>query len=80
MLLTLQMLSGGITPREHAGVRPERDVGRTDHSLRIRGPAILYRGAGLEVVWPQFLALVAIGTVFFIVALTRFRKTIGTMT
>jgi ABC-2 type transport system permease protein len=41
--------------------------------------AILYRGAGLEVVWPQFLALVAIGMVFFIVALTRFRKTIGAM-
>jgi len=31
------------------------------------------------VVWPQFLAIVVIGMAFFIVALTRFRKTIGTM-
>jgi len=36
--------------------------------------AILYRGAGLEVVWPQMLALVAIGGVFFSSALALFRR------
>ena len=36
--------------------------------------AILYRGAGLEVVWPQMLALAAIGTVFFGAALALFRR------
>jgi len=36
--------------------------------------AILYRGAGLEVVWPQMLALMAIGGVFFTVALLLFRR------
>ena len=41
--------------------------------------AILYRGAGLDVVWPQFLAILAIGAVFFLVALGRFRKTITRM-
>ncbi|MDI8797095.1 hypothetical protein MJM59_13655, partial [Salmonella enterica subsp. enterica serovar Montevideo] len=41
--------------------------------------AILYRGAGLSIVWPQFLTLLAIGGVFFLIALLRFRKTIGTM-
>lgn len=41
--------------------------------------AILYRGAGFSIVWPQFLALIAIGNVFFVLALTRFRKTIGSM-
>ena len=41
--------------------------------------AILYRGAGLEVVWPDFLALVGIGAVFFVIALRRFRRTIGQM-
>jgi ABC-2 type transport system permease protein len=39
--------------------------------------AILFRGAGLNVVWPQFLALAMIGVVFFGVALNRFRKTIS---
>jgi ABC-2 type transport system permease protein len=41
--------------------------------------AILYRGAGIEVVWAQFVAVAVIGTVFFTVALRRFRKTIGQM-
>ena len=40
---------------------------------------ILYRDAGLNIVWPQFLALAAIGATFFGIAVTRFRKTIGTM-
>lgn len=41
--------------------------------------AILYRGAGFEIVLPQFLTLMAIGGAFFTIALLRFRKTIGTM-
>jgi ABC-2 type transport system permease protein len=41
--------------------------------------AILYRGAGLAVVWPQFIALAVIGSVLFGYALARFRSTIGTM-
>jgi ABC-2 type transport system permease protein len=39
--------------------------------------AILYRGAGLDVVWPQFCALVAIGTVAFVGALARFRRSVS---
>jgi ABC-2 type transport system permease protein len=35
--------------------------------------AILYRGAGFEVVWRQFLAVAAIGGLFFVAALFRFR-------
>ena len=41
--------------------------------------AVLYRGAGLSIVWPQVLAIATIGAIFFGVALARFRKTIGTM-
>lgn len=40
---------------------------------------ILYRGAGFAVVWPQFVALLIIGTALFALSLSRFRKTIGTM-
>jgi ABC-2 type transport system permease protein len=35
--------------------------------------AILFRGAGLEAVWPQLAALAVIGSVFFVIALRRFR-------
>ena len=39
--------------------------------------AVLFRGAGLDVVWPQLLAIGAIGTAFFAVALMRFRRSIA---
>jgi ABC-2 type transport system permease protein len=35
--------------------------------------AILCRGAGLSVVWPQFLAIALIGGIFLGLALFRFR-------
>lgn len=80
ILLPLMMLSGGVTPRESM---PElvRDVmlaAPTTHFVSL-AQAILYRGAGLAIVWPQFLALIGIGGAFFLAALLRFRKTIGLM-
>ncbi|WP_353117871.1 ABC transporter permease [Nitratidesulfovibrio sp.] len=78
VLLPLQMLSGGSTPRESM---PElvRDVmlaAPTTHFVAA-GQAILYRGAGLDVVWPELLILLGIGGVLFFAALARFRKTIS---
>ena len=80
VLLPLQMLSGGVTPRESmpAWVQTVMMAAPTTHFVML-SQAILYRGAGLGVVWPQFLALAGIGAAFFGVALGRFRKTIGTM-
>jgi ABC-2 type transport system permease protein len=34
---------------------------------------VLFRGAGLSVVWPQLLALALIGSTMFAFALRRFR-------
>jgi ABC-2 type transport system permease protein len=45
----------------------------------MRAQGILYGGAGCDIVWPQFLALAAIGGTFFGIAYARFRSTIGTM-
>jgi ABC-2 type transport system permease protein len=45
----------------------------------IAGQAILFRGAGLPIVWPQLLALLVIGALFFGIALRRFRRTISQM-
>ena len=36
--------------------------------------AILFRGAGFGVVWPQFAAVVAVAIVFLALALLRFRR------
>lgn len=80
VLLPLQMLSGGTTPRESMPevVQFVMLAAPTTHFVML-AQAILYRGAGLAVVWPQFLALAVIGTVLFAYATVRFRQTIGLM-
>jgi ABC-2 type transport system permease protein len=80
VLLPLQMLSGGSTPRESMPplVQNIMLLAPTTHFVEL-GQAILFRGAGLDVVWPQFVASALIGLVFFTIALGRFRKTISTM-
>jgi len=39
--------------------------------------AILYRGAGFDVVWPQFMAIALIGAALFLLALARFRRSMN---
>lgn len=80
VLLPLQMLSGGSTPRESMpqAVQDIMLTMPTTHFVSL-AQAILYRGADFSIVWPQFLTLLAIGGVFFTIALLRFRKTIGEM-
>lgn len=80
VLLPLQMLSGGTTPRESMPefVQVVMLAAPTTHFVML-AQAILYRGAGLAVVWPQFLALAAIGAVLFGYALARFRWAIARM-
>lgn len=39
--------------------------------------SILYRGAGLDVVWPQFLAVAGIGALVLALTLRRFRAAIA---
>lgn len=80
VLLPLQMLSGGTTPRESMPdfVQHIMLAAPTTHFVEL-GQAILYRGAGLSVVWRPFLALALIGTVLFAFSLARFRKTLSQM-
>ena len=80
VLLPLQMLSGGFTPRESMPlfVQTLMMAAPTTHFVAL-GQAILFRGAGFSVVWPQFLALILIGGICFCIALARFRKTITEM-
>jgi ABC-2 type transport system permease protein len=80
VLLPLQILSGGVTPRESMPkfVQDVMLAAPTTHFVQL-GQAILYRGAGIEVVWKPFLALLVIGSILFCIALARFRKTITQM-
>jgi ABC-2 type transport system permease protein len=78
VLVIMQLLSGGSTPIESMPVwlRYVMEViSPTPHFVAF-AQAVLYRGAGLSIVQPQLLALAVIGSVYFGVALSRFRRVI----
>ena len=80
VLLPLQILSGALTPRESMPevVRWLMSLAPTTHFVSL-GQGVLFRGAGIEVVWPEFLMVALIGAAFFGLALQRLRSTIGNM-
>ena len=78
VVLPLQMLSGASSPTESMpqAVQTVMLAAPTTHFVSL-AQAILFRGAGLAVVWPELLAITAIGAVFFLVALARFRRVVA---
>ena len=80
VLLPLEMLSGGMTPSESMPevVRFIMLGAPTTHFVSF-AQAILYRGADLSIVWPQFAAIALIGAVFFFASLRRFRSAVSRM-
>jgi ABC-2 type transport system permease protein len=80
IIIPMQILSGGVTPRESMpGFVQNIMLGAPTTHFVMLGQSILFRGAGLDVVWPQFAALALIGSTIFLFSLTRFRKTLATM-
>lgn len=88
-LLPMQILSGagGIMRSQVVGgsskgmpdvIQYVMQAAPTTHFVKF-AQAILFRGAGIDVVWPPFAALAVIGAVLFTLSLLRFRKTIGKM-
>lgn len=80
LILPMQLLSGGVTPYESMPevVQNIMLVAPTTHFVKI-AQAILYRGAGFDIVWPHFVAIIVIGAVFFTTSLVIFRKGISSM-
>lgn len=78
VFLPMQMLSGGSTPRESMPdwVQDVMLAAPTTHFVEF-SQAILYRGAGIEVVWKPFLILFLIGVVLFVISLSKFRKSVA---
>jgi ABC-2 type transport system permease protein len=73
--LPMNMLSGSNTPLESmpSWLATVMQVSPSTHFV-LFAQSILYRGAGIEVVWPQFLAVAVVGGLFFGFAILRFRS------
>jgi ABC-2 type transport system permease protein len=78
VLMVTQLLSGSSTPMESMPVWLQytmRTISPTPHFVAF-AQAVLFRGAELSIVWRPLLAMLAIGIVYFAVAMSRFRRVI----
>lgn len=77
VFLPMNMLSGSNTPLESMPpwLATVMLASPSTHFVSF-AQAILYRGAGIAVVWLQFVAVALIGGLFFGLALLRFRKVV----
>jgi ABC-2 type transport system permease protein len=74
IVLPMNMLSGGFTPLESMPQWLQVAMQASPSTQFVAfAQAILYRGAGIETVWPRFAATFGIGVLFFAFALARFR-------
>jgi ABC-2 type transport system permease protein len=78
VLMVTQLLSGSSTPMESMPVWLQyvmQTISPTPHFVAF-SQAVLFRSADLSIVWPQLVAMFAIGCVYFVFALSRFRRVI----
>ncbi|WP_199902117.1 ABC transporter permease [Azospirillum sp. B506] len=75
IVLPMNMLSGGFTPLESEPewLQTAMQLSPSTHYVAF-AQAILFRGAGFDVVWPRFAATAGIGALFFAWSLARFRR------
>ena len=76
--MPMMMLSGGVTPIESQPewLQPLTLLLPSRHYMAY-AQAIIFRGAGFETVWPQFLAVVVLGSAFLGTSLLLFRRSIA---
>ena len=81
MMLTnmpMMMLSGGMSPVES---QPEIIQSVTwflpSRHYMAFAQAVVFRGAGLDIVWPQLLTIIGLGAIFFAASLALFRRSIS---
>jgi ABC-2 type transport system permease protein len=74
--LPMNMLSGSNTPLESMPpwLATIMEASPSTHFVSF-AQSILYRGAGIGVVWPQFVFVAVVGGLFFLLAILRFRST-----
>jgi ABC-2 type transport system permease protein len=79
--MPMNLLSGSNTPLESMPpwLATVMQASPSTHFVSF-AQSILYRGAGIDVVWPQFLMVALIGGLFFSLAILRFRSVAAQVT
>ena len=78
IIMPMMMLSGGISPIESQPeiVQPFTWLLPSRHYMAF-AQAIVFRGADLEIVWPDLVRIAGLGAVFFTLSLMLFRRSIS---
>lgn len=78
VFVIMNMLSGGVTPLEAMppALEAVMQLSPSTHYTSF-SKAVLYRGAGLDVVWPDLVYTAILGVLFFTIGLSRFRASIA---
>jgi ABC-2 type transport system permease protein len=78
VFLVMYMLSGANTPLDAMPELLQRVMllSPTTHFVTFV-QSVLFRGAGLGLVWPQLVATLGLGVLAFVAALARFRETVS---
>jgi ABC-2 type transport system permease protein len=81
IVLPMILLSGGTTPLESMpqSLQIVMEAVPTTHFVKI-AQAILFRGAGLDIIWPNLAVIGGVGGLFFALALSRFRASVSQST
>ena len=77
-IMPMMMLSGGVSPIESQPelIQPVTWLLPSRHYMAF-AQAVVFRGAGFDIVWPQFLTVAGLGAVFFTASLALFRRSIA---
>lgn len=80
-IIPMTMLSGGMTPIESQPelIQPITWLLPSRHYTAF-AQAVVFRGAGLDIVWTDILKVAALGSVFFTASLALFRRSISVAT
>jgi ABC-2 type transport system permease protein len=76
-IMPMMMLSGGMSPIESQPeiIQPMTWLLPSRHYMAF-AQSVVFRGAGLDIVWPQFLTVALLGGTFFAASLALFRRSI----
>jgi len=78
VIIPIMMLSGGMSPieRQPEMIQPVTWFLPSRHYMSF-AQAVVFRGAGLDIIWPQLLTIIGLGSIFFAASLALFRRSIS---
>jgi ABC-2 type transport system permease protein len=78
VFIVMNLLSGAMTPLESMPVwlQTAMQISPSTHFVKL-AQAILFRGAGIDLIWRHLAPIAGIGAVLFVIAWMRFRRAIA---